>query len=242
MTPERPAHIGRIGILGGSFNPVHNGHLRLALEARELLGLARVDLLPCACPPHKPAAGLLPFELRVRLLRAAVEDMPFMRVNAMEGERPGPSYTWDSLARYAGEEPEARRCFLLGCEDFAALPSWHRGVELPELADFVIAPRDGAEQEYFARAVRGFLPCAKPCAPALFSGPPLPADALCFCMPQGTMLIYLPLTRLDISASDIRRRFLSGRSARFLLPDAALRFLEEERETVARYWAGEGRL
>ncbi|MDR2696254.1 MAG: nicotinate-nicotinamide nucleotide adenylyltransferase [Deltaproteobacteria bacterium] len=226
----------RIGILGASFNPVHIGHLRLALELREMLALSRVDLLPCALPPHKPATGILPFALRVRLLRAAVQGIAGLRINPMEGEREGPSYTWDSLRDYAARQPEARCFFLLGCEDFRTLPQWRRGLELPQLADFAVVPRDGAGEELFTRAVRENWPEAVPCPPDPASRMAELPDARAFALPGGTRLLYLPLARLDISASLLRRRFAAGLDIRFLLPPASLECLEAERGVVEACW------
>ena len=226
----------RIGILGASFNPVHIGHLRLALEMREALGLDCVDLLPCALPPHKSATGLLPFDLRVRLLRAAIHGFAGLRINHMEGEREGPSYTWDSLQDYAARQPDSRRFFLLGCEDFCTLPQWRKGLELPQLADFVVVPRDGAGKERFVQAVRKNWPHALPCplelAPHMAELP----DAGAFALPGDARLFYLPLTRLDISASLLRRRFATGLDIHFLLPPAALECLEAERGAVEECW------
>jgi nicotinate-nucleotide adenylyltransferase len=226
----------RIGILGASFNPVHIGHVRLALEAREILALSHVDLLPCASPPHKAATGILPFALRLRLLRAAVQGLAGLRINPLEGERNGPSYTWDSLRDYAVRQPDARHFFLLGCEDFCTLPKWHKGLELPQLADFVVVPRNGAGEKRFTRAVRKNWPQALSCPPesALYmTGLP---KAGAFALPGGARLLYLPLPRLDISASLLRRRFMTGLDMHFLLPPAALECLEAARGVVEEYW------
>ena len=227
----------RIGILGASFNPVHIGHLRLALEMREILDLTHVDLLPCALPPHKPAIGILPFDLRVRLLRAAIQGVAGLRMNPMEGEREGPSYTWDSLQDYAVDYPDARRFFLLGCEDFCTLPQWRNGLALPQLVDFVVAPRDGAGGERFTQAVRQNWPEALPCPPdePASNIAALPG-AKAFVLPKGARLLYLPLTRLDISASLLRNRFAAGLDLHFLLPPAALECLEAERGLVETHW------
>ena len=226
----------RIGILGASFNPVHIGHLRLALEMREILALSYVDLLPCALPPHKPSTGILPFDLRVRLLQAAIQEVAGLRINSMEGEREGPSYTWDSLRDYAVTHPYARRFFLLGCEDFCTLPQWRNGLALPQLADFVAAPRDGADGERFTQAVRQNWPEALPCPPDDSVSAMEALGAKAFALPQGARLLYLPLTRLDISASLLRRRFAAGLDLHFLLPPAALACLEEERPLVEACW------
>ena len=226
----------RIGILGASFNPVHIGHLRLALEMREVLALSYVDLLPCALPPHKPLTDLLPFDLRLKLLRAAISGIGGLRINPMEGERDGPSYTWDSLRHYAAGHPEARRFFILGCEDFCALPQWHKGLDLPQLADFVVVPRDGSSEDRFRQAVRENWPQALPCP---FDPTPdmakLP-DARAFELPEGTRLYYLPLMRLDINATLLRRRFSAGLDIHFLLPPAALECLEAERGAAEECW------
>ncbi|MCL1986082.1 MAG: nicotinate-nicotinamide nucleotide adenylyltransferase [Betaproteobacteria bacterium] len=226
----------RIGILGASFNPVHIGHLRLALEMRELLALTYVDLLPCALPPHKSATGILPFTLRVRLLQAAIQGIAGLRINPMEGEREGPSYTWDSLQKYAVGQPDARHFFLLGCEDFCTLPQWRRGLDLPRLADFVVVSRDGAGGERFSQAARENWPEAVPCSPGVASRMVELPGARAFALPGGTRLLYLPLTRLDISASLLRRRFVAGLDMHFLLPPASLECLETERSTVEEYW------
>jgi len=227
----------RIGILGASFNPVHIGHLRLALEMREILALSYVDLLPCALPPHKPATGILPFDMRVRLLRAAIQGLAGLRMNPMEGEREGPSYTWDSLRDYAARYPDARRFFLLGCEDFCTLPQWRNGLALPQLADFVVVPRDNAGEERFAQAIRQNWPEALPCPPDDPESPMAALlDAKAFALPNGARLLYLPLTRLDISASLLRRRFAARLDLHFLLPPAALACLEAERDVVEAHW------
>ena len=226
----------RIGILGASFNPVHIGHLRLALEMREILNLSYVDLLPCALPPHKPATGVLPFDLRVRLLQAAIRGLDGLRINPMEGERDGPSYTWDSLRDYAARQPGARLFFILGCEDFCTLPQWHKGLELPQLADFVVVPRDGAGEERFMQAVRQNWPEAASCSPEAALHTAKLSDARAFALSKGAYLLYLPLMRLDISASLLRRRFVTGQDIHFLLPPASLECLEAERGIIEECW------
>ena len=221
-----------IGILGGSFNPVHVGHLRLALEVLEApaAALEYVDLLPCAEPPHKPQEGILPFELRAALLEVAVRHIPRLRVNRLEGLRSGPSYTWDTLTVYAAQYPGQRPLFILGGEDFATLPQWFRGLELPRLADFVVVPRAGAERGAFLRAAAALWPDARE-AEAQFPGG---ARAV---LPEGGQLLFLPLPRLDISASLIRERWLAGRDIHFLVPDAAVALLHAHRDVVAACWA-----
>lgn len=217
----------RVGILGGSYNPVHIGHLRLALEALEnplpdSTVLDRLDLVPSACPPHKSACGLLPFALRLAMLKAAVQGTP-LRVNTLEGEREGPSYTWDTLCAYQAALPGARLVFFVGGEDFDALPAWYRGLELPELADIVMFARGEAGRGCFDTAVARHWPLARTVGNSVV-------------LPSGGCLYYMPLPRLDVSASDLRQRWLDGHSVRFLVPDAVLDILEAHRVTVTDCW------
>lgn len=220
-----------IGILGGSFNPVHVGHLRLAIEVGEATGLPlpldRVDLVPCAQPPHKPMRGLLPFDLRVELLRAAVRDEPGLGVNDIEGQRPGPSYTWHTLEAYKRCHPSTRLLFIVGGEDFGALAQWYRGQELPRLADIAMVPRADFAQAAFRHEATRHWPEAR----IVQNAANLYAE-----LPWGARLIYLPLPRLDISASSVRRRWLDRRSVRFLVPEAALTVLEARRPEITTCW------
>ncbi|MDO5537231.1 MAG: nicotinate-nicotinamide nucleotide adenylyltransferase, partial [Desulfovibrionaceae bacterium] len=129
---DRTAPSG-IAILGGSFNPLHVGHLRLAVEIYEALGahIARVDLVPSAHPPHKEESRVLPFALRARLAREAAAPYPWLRCSELEGERDLPSYTWDTLGLYAERERGRRIFFVLGIEDYAQLPAWRNGLRMP---------------------------------------------------------------------------------------------------------------
>ncbi len=223
----------RIGIYGGCFNPVHCGHLRAAVEAAEGLGLDRVDFVPTARPPHKPDSPMLDFAARLRLVRAAVADLPGVGVNDLEAGRPGPSYTWDTLVRYREEHPQADLFFIMGAGDMLQLASWRRGFELPGLAHLAVLCREGlgvAEiGAYLAGdgAALGAVPGAAPGAG------PVAAE---WRFPQGTSLYCLHIPRLDISASLVRERWLCGRSLRFLAPDAVLQELASMREAAVRAW------
>lgn len=237
----------RIGILGGSFNPVHAGHLRLAIEVAEALRPERIDLVPCAVPPHKSGHDLLPFELRLALLESAVRPFAALAVNALEGGRGGPSYTWDTLHAYRAAEPDATPFFILGGEDFEMLSHWHRGAELPRIADFVVVPRAGSGPEAFRAALAAHWPDAAP----LPSAPPTPEETdgpahavpgmerhLLPVGPYGdTTLTFLPLPRLDISASLLRGKWLRGADIRLLVPDGVDQLLHAHADAVRRCWA-----
>jgi nicotinate-nucleotide adenylyltransferase len=132
-----------IGLLGGTFDPVHHGHLRLALEARTNLDLAEVRLVPAAEPPHRetPQAAL---HHRRAMLELAIAGVPGLRLDAREIERPGKSYTFDTVASLRAELPYQPLCLLIGRDAFLALHTWRRWRELPELVHIVIVDRPGA--------------------------------------------------------------------------------------------------
>jgi nicotinate-nucleotide adenylyltransferase len=227
MQPSTPP---LIALLGGSFNPPHIGHLRLALEVREILAPREVLLVPCATPPHKPADNLLPFAWRLAMLRASVRGLPGLRSSPLEAERPGPSYTVDTLAALAGRHPRRRPAFILGGDDFPQLPEWKEGRHIPELADIIVLPRQEKGEESFLQALRANWPHALP-LPS-----PHPAVVHAFGLPHGGRILYLPRPRLEISSSLIRSRWLQGQSLDFLIPPAVGKFLDANAEQVRRLW------
>ena len=218
-------------ILGGSFNPPHVGHLRLAIEAAEALTplVSGVDLVPCAVPPHKTMTGMLPFDLRARMVEASITDLPFLRCNRLEGQRQGPSYTWDTLLAYREAEPQTELYFILGSPDFALLPTWHRGLELPGLCNFVVVPRDGQTAMDVIATAQRLWPEARERAPLVGDGP-------CMALPGGGLAHFLPLPWLDVSASRLRSLWLAGRRVDFLLPRAAFEILKQSEKTVQAHW------
>lgn len=234
--PAAPAspHTGR-AILGGSFNPPHVGHLRLAIEAAEALSSLTdgVDLIPCAVPPHKAMTGMLPFDLRARMLEASIADLPFLRCNRLEGQRRGPSYTWDTLLAYREAAPDTELYFILGSPDFALLPTWHRGLELPGLCHFVVVPRDGQDSRDMTATATRLWPEAEEREPVVGEGP-------CMALPGGGMAHFLPLPWLDVSASRLRALWLANRRVDFLLPRAAFEILRESEKSVRTHWQQAG--
>ncbi|HJA08656.1 MAG TPA: nicotinate (nicotinamide) nucleotide adenylyltransferase [Candidatus Mailhella merdigallinarum] len=226
-----PAPGARVGLLGGTFNPVHAGHIRHALEVGEALNLERVLLTPAAVPPHKAAAGLLPFALRVELARAAARGASRLGVNTLEGELDGPSYTFVSLRAWRERHPGVTPFFLMGVEDFAALRSWHRGLELPELARLVVVPRAGSDRGLFHAALERYWPGASAGAERADG-----SGRESVRLPDGGVCDFLPVPRLDISSSFVRERWLAGRDIRALVPDGVLDLMEARREEIRRAW------
>lgn len=222
-----------LALLGGSFNPLHTGHVRLALEVLYALPrhIARVELIPCAHPPHKPGSGMLPFALRADMAEAACAPFPLLRVNRLEARRPGYSYTWDTLLEYRQKMPDVPLYFILGSEDLIQIPSWRRGPELPTLADFIVVPRADTAEAAFRKAAHAIWPGAR-------EDEPLASGAMRLRLPRGGSLHYLPLPRLDISATLVRRHWLADRDIRLLVPDPVPAMLDAQRELIRRCWAG----
>lgn len=204
-----------VGVYGGTFNPIHVGHLRAAEEVTETLGLARVLFVPSAVPPHKDeAAGdaIAPGPERLAWVRLAIADNPRFAADAIEVERGGASYLVDTLhalrerLRAAGEEP----VFLVGSDAFAEMGDWRSPRELFGLAHFAVIARppwrgEGLP-EWLPAAVRDQIELA----PDGRSGRHRTA---------GTWLRLVEIAGFDVSASDLRRRLREGRSVRYLLPE-----------------------
>ena len=203
-----------VGILGGTFDPVHYGHLHLATEMRERLGLDEVRLMPAARPRLRaaPAAGAAE---RLAMLRAAVADLPGLQVDERELGRTGPTRTVDTLGEMRRERPCASLCFLLGLDAFLRLDEWERWREIPALAHLAIARRAGASLPRTGPLAR-FLAERECSDPAALRR--APAGLVC--------VAEVPV--LDVSASQVRRRIARGRDVQRLVPPAVLDLIEAQ--------------
>ncbi len=135
----------RIGILGGTFNPIHNAHLKMAWDFAEKLGFDKVLIIPTRIPPHKEAADMASWEHRLAMCRLAAESSPLFQVSDMEIKRPGPSYTSDTLEILKKEQPAARFYFLTGADMFLTIQDWRRPEKIFELAVICAAPREKSD-------------------------------------------------------------------------------------------------
>lgn len=232
MAAGSPAEGQGIAVLGGTFNPLHVGHLRLAIEVHEAFaGIAsRVDILPNSRPPHKANAAILPFAIRAALIREACAPYPWLCCNELEGERETQSYTWDTLGIFAGREPGRRIYFVLGSGDFEMLPTWKCGLRLPERCTPVVVPRGFYPLGRFQETALGFWSGAEPAESAV-------PGASCMRTPKGEVL-FLPVPWLDVSSSAVRERWAQGRSLDFLVPAGVARLLESRRSDIACHWLG----
>ncbi len=203
-----------IGILGGTFDPVHFGHLRPALEVCEALQLEELRLIPSNIPPHRPGPVASPTQ-RLDMLRAAVGDTPHFIIDERELERDGPSYTIDTLLSLRRELGSASLCLLIGMDAFLGLPDWHRWHELIGQCHMVVMTRPGAQMPETGE-LAGFIDRHRADdAAALASGP-------------AGYVLFQPVSRLEISGTRIRERLAAGNSARFLMPQAVLAIIERE--------------
>lgn len=213
-----------LGIFGGTFHPVHLGHLRAAEEVREALGLGRVLFVPAKLPPHKDARAVAPPEVRLDLVRRAVEGNPAFGVSDLELRREGPSYSVDTLREIrAGLAPGDRLWFLVGSDAFREIHTWHRYPELFALADLAV----------MRRPPQAAPPQPPPALAAEFS--PVPGGLR---HRSGRQVCFVPVTLLDVSATAIRRALVEGRSVRYLVPEAVRGELERLGRTHPHWFSG----
>ncbi|MBR0566491.1 nicotinate-nucleotide adenylyltransferase [Azoarcus sp. L1K30] len=210
---------GPLGLLGGTFDPIHLGHLRLAEEARGALGLDRVRLIPAGQPPHRGEPGSTPDD-RLHMARLAIAGNPHFEVDDGEVRSPRKSYTVLTLERLRAElGPTRPLVLILGADAFEGLPGWHRWQELFDLAHFAVANRPGYAPH--GRRWPGTLSPAldQACRDRQISDPAL----LRTC--SSGYVIPFDMTPLAISASLIRDLVRTGASSRYLLPDSVLDYI-----------------
>jgi nicotinate-nucleotide adenylyltransferase len=145
----------RIGLFGGSFDPVHLAHLLVAQAAREELGLERLFIIPAAQSPFKPDRQPSPIQERLRLLRLALAGQTWCEIDEQELQRGGVSYTIDTARDYARRFPDAQRFYLIGADHLPQLPMWRAAEELARLVEFVAIPRPGQGEVPFPAPFRG---------------------------------------------------------------------------------------
>lgn len=218
MTAEPLLRRQRMGIFGGTFNPIHLAHLRLAEEARERCDLDDVLFLPTADPPHKALPDDSPsFADRLAMVAAAIAGNPAFRVSALEGERPGKNYSVRILERLHSLYPHCDFFFMIGMDSFRDLAAWHDYRRLFHLTNLVVTRRPGVDRDDLYE----LLPVA--------IRPEFCYDSATKMLKHvsGTRVIFLEETFLDISSTHIRQLLLSGRSVRYLLPTPVADYIEQ---------------
>jgi nicotinate-nucleotide adenylyltransferase len=200
--PDLTAQGPRVGVLGGTFDPIHIGHLILAEEARDQLGLSVVYFVPAGDPPHKRDRQLAPIEDRLRMIGLAIAGNPHFRVSRVDADRPGPHYTLDMVRIFQAQLPPGGELyFLMGYDSLAELPTWHRASELVAACHLVALTRYNVplDWEYLEAALPGIR----------------------------SRVTLLDMPELEIASHQIQERVRSRRTTRYLLPEPVRLYIEE---------------
>jgi nicotinate-nucleotide adenylyltransferase len=212
---------GGTGIFGGTFNPIHVGHLRAAEDAREQLQLERVIFVPSASPPHKEDGGgehsIAPAAARARWVDAAIAGHAQFEISRVELERRGPSYTVDTLEGFCRTDPATRPVFLIGHDAFCELDTWHEPERLFELAHFAVLVRPPASR----RPLLEWIP------KTLATNLRFSADGCVAVHPSGGETQAVEIAGLEVSSTELRRRLHDGRSIRYLVPESVRAEMEQ---------------
>jgi nicotinate-nucleotide adenylyltransferase len=196
----------RIGILGGTFDPIHVGHLVAAQAVRETLELDRILLIPSGTPPHKDEDSVSSASVRLRMVRAAVAGDPWFEVADLELRREGPSYTVDTLRALTEAHPATAYFLIMGSDQWRKFGEWRDPWAISSLATLVVMTRNGEDPDSV--------------------DPGLPPDSTgCTRIPVRPVAV----PRIDLSSSRIRRRTRAGESVRYMVPESVHRILEASR-------------
>ncbi len=202
-----------IGVFGGTFDPIHYGHLRTAFEMLQALEFAEVRFIPCGDPPHR-GVTFANADLRQRMVATAIAGQDGFVADDRELHRDGPSYTFDTLAELREEFPARSLGLIVGMDAFLGLPSWHRWDELLDIAHIIVAHRPGWR-----------APDIGPLGDLITEhGTHRVADM--HNATHGRIHIHA-VTQLEISSTEIRELIAAGRDPRFLMPDALRNLIEE---------------
>ena len=197
-----------IGIFGGTFDPIHFGHLRTSLEVQQALGLEELRLIPLRDPPHREQPGATPRQ-RLEMIRAAIAEEPTFRLDTRELEREGKSYSVRTLRSLREELSDTPLCLIIGSDAFRGFPTWHKPEEILQLAHIVVMQRPGdpSPELYPERITDTIEELRTSLAGRIW--------------PQR-------VSQLEISATRIRELIGKGQSPRFLLPDPVLEIIRRE--------------
>lgn len=191
----------RLGVMGGTFDPIHYGHLFIAEEARICFALDKVLFLPNGNPPHKAESQLTPAQHRYNMTALAIADNPFFEISDRELRREGKAYAYDTLIELNDAYPNAELFYITGVDAFADFATWRRHEDVIQMATFLVATRPG----YDPSALKERLPA-----------------------PYLERVAFLTETRFDVSSTELRDRVREGRNIRYLTPPAVLETIYAE--------------
>jgi nicotinate-nucleotide adenylyltransferase len=205
--------VNAVGLFGGTFDPIHYGHLKPVDQVRRSLALASVRIVPCATPPHRrpPAASTRD---RLAMVKLALTEYPDLRLDTRELDRGGVSYTVDTLESLRAEAGDRPLCLIVGMDAFLGLESWHRWAEIPELAHILVMQRPGWNLDIHGAALPGW-------AATRLVTDPLRLDK----QPAGWVAV-VPVTPVDVSATEIRRLVAAGGDPDGMLPGPVWQYIQ----------------
>lgn len=209
----------RIGIFGGTFDPIHLGHLRTAIEIAENLSLEKVYMIPSAQPPHRAEAPAAEFSHRLEMVKRAVFPSELLGYLDLEGKRNGPSYSIDTLRelyKLFGENTEF--FFIIGCDAFLEIKSWKEYKHLFEYANFVVVGRGEQKRENFEAYVTRLKLASRE-----------KEGSNTFMLPSGKKMMFKITTRMDISSTRIRKTAARGGTIHFLVPNVVNEYIKENK-------------
>lgn len=208
-----------IGLMGGTFNPIHLAHLRIAEEARESFGLDRLLFIPAADPPHKPLAGEVSYPQRCEMVRLAIAGNPGFELSDIEGQRGGKSYSIDTLHYFRTHHPADRLFFIIGSDSFFEIGLWHRYAEIFRLCNLIVVERPGRPVDdplsALPVAIRGEFGYTSATHELKHE--------------SGHSVLFLKGCPLDISSTEIRHLVAGGRSIAYLVPPAVETYINNQR-------------
>lgn len=203
-----------LGILGGTFNPVHYGHLRSAEEVRERFALERIIFIPASIPPHK-TEDLIPFHHRYRMVELAVADNQCFSVSDIEGKRSGKSYSVETLELLMEKESDREFFFIVGSDAFSQFKTWRRPYDILKMTNIIVMERPGFPIEKIKKFIEVELG-----VPFQYN------DDNEILISTGKSIHLMKVTILDISSSEIRRKVYLGESIRYLVPPEVEKYIE----------------
>ena len=205
----------RLAILGGMFNPVHNGHLRVAVECRDAFNFDELRMMPCAEPPHREKPDVSP-QQRLDMLKLALENVDGIEADGRELSRSGYSYTVDTLDSLKAEFPQASVYLIFGSDTFQSLDTWHSWEKILKLANVIIAQRPDTQDNLSSKMGKLLKDC-------------FTTDLATFEESPFGLIYILKVSQLDISSSQIRKMFREKKSVQFLLPEIVLSYIKQNK-------------
>jgi nicotinate-nucleotide adenylyltransferase len=208
-----------LGVLGGTFDPIHNGHIAAAEAAERALDLNRILLVPSRIPPHRQDPVGAGTEHRLAMAELAAQERPRWSASRIEIDRDGPSYTYDTLAELRGQFPGTQIFFILGADAFAEIATWSRYPAVLDLANFVVVSRPGITLDSLCERVPSAFEHRAPCPPSRLRD----------LGSEETRVIPVETTTPDVSSTEIRRRIRAGVSLAGLVPDTVANYIQTHR-------------